>query len=55
MTYNGGEYTSSEFRVFCKEAGITREMTMPFNPQQNGVAERKNHSIVEVTRAMLHD
>jgi transposase InsO family protein len=28
---NGGEYTSNEFRDFCKEAGIKREMTVPFN------------------------
>jgi transposase InsO family protein len=39
---NGGEYTSNEFKEFCKEAGIKRELTVPFNPQQNGVAERKN-------------
>jgi hypothetical protein len=52
---NGGEYTSNEFRDFCKEAGIKRELTVPFNPQQNGVAERKNRTIVEVARAMLHD
>jgi transposase InsO family protein len=44
-TYNGGEYTSKEFISFCKLAGIRREMTIPHNPQQNGVAERKNRSI----------
>ena len=30
-------------------------MTTPYNPQQNGVAERKNRTIMEATRAMLHD
>ena len=39
---NGGEYTSNEFGNFCKDAGIKRELTTPYNPQQNGVAERKN-------------
>jgi hypothetical protein len=44
-TDNGGEYTSKEFVAFCKSAGIRRELTVPHNPQQNGVAERKNRSI----------
>ena len=29
---NGGEYTSKEFKDFCKEAGIKRELTTPYNP-----------------------
>jgi len=37
------------------EAGINRETTTPHTPEQNGVAGRKNHTIVEVVRAMLHD
>ena len=52
---NGGEFTSSEFNEYCKEAGIKREITIPYNPQQNGVAERKNISIMEVVKAMIHD
>jgi transposase InsO family protein len=39
---NGGEYTPNEFKNFCKEARIKMELTMPFNPQQNRVAESKN-------------
>ena len=39
---NGGEFTSNEFKELCKEAGIKRELSTPYNPQQNGVAERKN-------------
>ena len=38
---NGGENTSKEFEAFCKEAGIKRELTTPYNPQQNDVAENK--------------
>jgi transposase InsO family protein len=52
---NGGEYTSNEFKDFCRETGIKRELKTPYNPQQNGVAERKNKSIVEAAKAMIHD
>ena len=52
---NGGEYTSKEFRDFCREAGIKRELTTPYNPQQNGVAKRNNRSIIEVEKIMIHD
>ena len=52
---NGGEYTSTKFNDFYKEARIKRELTIPYNPQQNGVVERKNQTIVEVGKAMIHD
>jgi hypothetical protein len=52
---NGGEYTSKEFVAFCKSAGIRRELIVPHNPQQNGVAERKNRSIEETVKALLND
>ena len=38
---NGGEFTSNEFKELCKESGIKRELSTPYNPQQNGVEERK--------------
>jgi transposase InsO family protein len=52
---NGGEYTSNEFSDFCATEGIKREVTVPYNPQYNGVVERKNKAIIGATRAMLHD
>jgi hypothetical protein len=52
---NGGEYTSNEFNDFCAREGIKRELTVPYNSQQNGVAERKNRAIVGAVRAMLYD
>jgi hypothetical protein len=52
---NGGEYTSKDFSDFCIEAGIKREYTVPYNPHQNGVAERNNKTIIEATKAMIHD
>jgi transposase InsO family protein len=54
-TDNGGEYTSKEFISFCKSIAIRREMTVPHNPQQKDVAERKNRSIEEMVKAFLND
>ena len=52
---NGGEYTDKEFTRFYAREGIRREWTTPYNPEQNGVAEMKNKTIVEAARAMLYD
>ena len=52
---NGGVYTSKEFDAFCRQEGIQRQLTVPYTPDQNGVVERKNRSIVGAARAMLHD
>jgi transposase InsO family protein len=52
---NGGEYTSKDFRNFCIKEGIKKEYTYPYNPQQNGVAQRKNRIIIEETKSMIHD
>ena len=54
-TDNSTKYESNEFHDFCKEAGIERETTTPYNTEQNGVAERKNRTIMEAVCAMLHD
>ena len=52
---NEGEYESNELDDFCREAGIKKELTVSYNPQQIGVAERKNKTICEATKAMLTD
>lgn len=52
---NDGEYALNEFKNLCAKQGIRQESISPHNPQQNGVAKRKNKSIVVVARAMLHD
>ena len=52
-TDNGLEYVSREFDNFCKERRIKRHRTVLMNPQQNGVAERANRTIVERVRCML--
>jgi hypothetical protein len=52
---NRGEYTSKEFVNFYKDVGIKRELTTPYNPQQNGVVERKNRTTMEALKTMIHD
>ena len=52
---NGGEFIFGEFKEFCSVEGIRRELIAPHNPQQNGVAERKNRTIVGAAQVMLHD
>ena len=42
-------------KKLCRDLGIKRELTTPYNPQQNGVSERKNITIMEESKAMLHD
>ena len=54
-TDNGGEYTSKVFENFLKKEGIRHEYTVPKTPEQNGVAERFNRTLVETVRAMLSD
>lgn len=52
-TDRGGEFTSHEFNDFCKEHGIKRQLTTAYTPQQNGVVERKNRTVMNVVRSML--
>lgn len=52
-TDRGGEFTSSEFVEFCSVNGIKRQLTAAYTPQQNGVAERKNRTIMNMVRSML--
>ena len=42
---NGGEYVNKKFTNFCIEQGIQQQHIVPYTPQQNGVAERKNHTL----------
>ena len=52
-TDNGGEYTSDEFDNFFQQEGIKRQLTVAYTPQQHGVVERMNRTLLERTRAML--
>ncbi|GJY53377.1 zinc finger, CCHC-type containing protein [Tanacetum coccineum] len=52
-TDRGGEFTSNEFTRYCKENGIARQLTAPYSPQQNGVVERRNRTVLSTTRSMM--
>jgi transposase InsO family protein len=48
-----GEFTIGHFREYCAELGIRRELITPYSPQQNGVVERRNQSVMAVARCMM--
>ena len=50
---NGGEYRSDPLKKACQESGIVRHWTVKKNPQQNGIAERVNRTLLEKVRCML--
>ena len=52
-TNNVGEFYGNEFEDFCKKCGIARKKTTPYTPQQNGVVERMNKTLMEKARSML--
>ena len=53
-TDNGGEYTSQSFNKFCADKGIMHQLTNPYTPEQNGVSERLNRTLIESARSMLY-
>ena len=52
-TDNGLEFCSSKFNEFCKNEGISRHHIVRNTPQQHGVAERMNQTLLERVRCML--
>ena len=54
-TDNRGEYTSKAFSAFCSLKGIAHELTPPYTPQRNGIAKRRNRSLLDITRCLLLD
>ena len=50
---NGGEYVKFEFIHYYKYAGIQMYHSIPYTPQQNGVAKRKNISLKEMETCMM--
>lgn len=52
-TNKEGEFTSRELNGFCTHMGIKHEYIAPYSPQQNGVVERKNITLVENCRSLL--
>lgn len=54
-TDGGGEFTSTEFSKHLTDKGIKHEITIPRTPEQNGVAERMNRTLLESVRSLLSD
>ncbi|GJR07655.1 retrovirus-related pol polyprotein from transposon TNT 1-94 [Tanacetum coccineum] len=52
-TDNGTEFRNSTLVNFCDEKGISQNFSSPYTPEQNGVAERKNRTLIESARTML--
>ncbi|GKF91671.1 putative ribonuclease H-like domain-containing protein [Tanacetum coccineum] len=49
------EFKNKEMNQFCKMKGILRQFSVARTPQQNGVAERRNRTLIEAARTMLAD
>lgn len=54
-TDNGTEYKNTEFSNFLVKKGIQHQLTNIYTPQQNGVAERYNRTLLDLARSMLAD
>ncbi|GJZ38774.1 putative ribonuclease H-like domain-containing protein [Tanacetum coccineum] len=52
---NGTEFKNREMNQFCEKKGILRQFSVAKTPQQNGVAERRNRTLIEAARTMLAD
>jgi transposase InsO family protein len=49
---NGGEYTSNEFEICLLQHGIKHQTTIPYNPEQNGVAKIMNRTLLNMVHSM---
>lgn len=52
---NGTEYCNGRMKKMFIESGIEHQITVPYTPQQNGMSERMNRTIIEKTRCLLID
>jgi transposase InsO family protein len=52
---NGSEFKNSHFKTFCRDLGLEHQFSSPYVACQNGVVERKNHSLCEMARTMLDE
>ena len=51
-SYNGGEDVSQEWENVFDKNQIIHQKTIPYTPQQNGIAERKNRTLLDVARSL---
>ena len=52
-SYRGGEYLSQEFQDYLRDNGILSQWTPTYMPQHNGVAERRNRTLLDMVRSMM--
>jgi transposase InsO family protein len=52
---NGTEFKNSQIEGFLEDEGIKHEFSSPYMPQQNGVVERKNRTLLDMARTMLDE
>jgi transposase InsO family protein len=52
---SGTEFKNSQIEGFLEEEGIKHEFSSPYTPQQNGVVERKNRTLLNMARTMLDE
>jgi transposase InsO family protein len=52
-TDNTGEFTAAEFTSYCADEGVQRHYSTPYSPQQNGIVEQCNQTVVRMARALL--
>jgi transposase InsO family protein len=52
-TDNAGEFTTVEFAAYYVDEGVTRHFSASYTPQQNGVVEWRNQTVVAMARALL--
>ena len=49
----GHEYLSEQFKDFCDEKGIARQLTISYTPQQNVISKRRNRTMLDMVRSMM--
>ena len=54
-SYNGTEFKNTLVEEFLDKEGIKHEFLTPYTPQQNGVVERKNRTLIDMARTMLDE
>jgi transposase InsO family protein len=50
---NGSEFKNLQVEEYLEEEGVKHEFSAPYTPQQNGVVERKNRTLIDMARTML--
>ena len=52
---NGGEYLASDFNNYLRQKLVKRQLTCSNTPQQNGISERKNRHVGEISKSLIHE